>query len=118
MLDFGIYLLYRAGSLAVRVLPLRFLFSLGEWLGLAAWALHGGYRRLAQRNLAVAFGNEKSSAELRRLARRHFQRLGANLLCSLKLPTMPLDEVRARVVIDNAELLTRSCAPAVRSSWR
>jgi lipopolysaccharide heptosyltransferase II len=105
MLDFGIYLLYRAGSLVLGALPLRLLFSLGELLGLAAWALHGGYRRLAQRNLAVAFGGEKTPTELRRLARRHFQRLGANLLCSLKLSTMPLEKLAPRLVIENEELI-------------
>ncbi len=51
------------------------------------------YRRLAQRNLEIAFREEKSAAELRRIIRRHFQRLGANLLCSVKMGSMPLEEV-------------------------
>ncbi len=105
MLDFSIYLLYRAGSALVSALPLRLLFSLGETLGLIAWMLLGSYRRLAQRNLAIAFREEKSAAELRRLTRRHFQRLGANLLCSVKLGTMPLDEVAKCVSLENADLV-------------
>ena len=105
MLDFSIYLLYRAGSALVSALPLRLLFSLGETLGLIAWMLLGHYRRLAQRNLAIAFREEKSPAELRGLARRHFQRLGANLLCSVKLGTMPLDEIAQCVALENADLV-------------
>jgi len=49
MLDFSIYLLYRAGSALVSALPLRLLFSLGKALGLIAWMLLWSYRRLAQR---------------------------------------------------------------------
>ncbi len=48
MLDFSIYLFYRAGSALISALPLRLLFSLGETLGLIAWMLLGSYRRLAQ----------------------------------------------------------------------
>ena len=105
MLDFSIYLLYRAGSALVSALPLRLLFSLGETLGLIAWMLLGRYRRLAQRNLAIAFREEKSAADLRSLTRRHFQRLGANLLCSVKLGTMPLEEVAECVSLENADLV-------------
>src|SRR6266540_5849878 len=103
MLDFSIYLLYRAGSAIVSVLPLPVLFVFGEFLGFCAWMILGNYRHLAQRNIAIAFGNEKSPRELRRLVRRHFQRLGGNLLCSIKLAVMPLEKVRARVKIENAE---------------
>ncbi|MDQ3626076.1 MAG: lipopolysaccharide heptosyltransferase II [Verrucomicrobiota bacterium] len=105
MLDFGTYLLYRAGSAVVSVIPLRLLFRLGELLGLAAWIVLPRYRRLARENLGIAFGHEQTAAELRRLARRHFRRLGANLLSSVKLGTMPLEKVEACVSLENAELV-------------
>jgi len=103
MLDFSIFLLYRAASAFVTLFPLRFLFRAGEFLGFLAWAILGGYRRLAQKNLAIAFGDEKPPRELRRLARRHFQRLGANLLSSLKLGTMPVEKIMECVTIENPE---------------
>nr|MBA3835449.1 hypothetical protein [Sphingomonas sp.] len=65
MLDFGTYLLYRAGSAVVSVIPLRLLFRLGELLGLAAWIVLPRYRRLARENLGIAFGHEQTAAELR-----------------------------------------------------
>ena len=105
MLDFSIYLLYRAGAAVVSILPLRWLFSIGEAAGLLAWLLLRHYRRLAQRNLTIAFGKEKSATDLRRLARRHFQRLGANLLCSVKLGAMPLEEVAKVVAFENEDLM-------------
>lgn len=105
MLDFSIYLSYRAGSALVSVLPLRWLFRIGELLGLAAWVVLADYRRLAQQNLAIAFAPQQSPDALRQLTRRHFQRLGANLLCSVKLGTMPLEKIAASVELENAELV-------------
>src|ERR1700752_2448148 len=103
MLDFSIYLLYRAGTFFLAALPLQALFALGNVSGFLGWIVLGKYRRLAFRNISIAFGNEKSAPELHRLVRCHFQRLGANLLCSVKLAVMPLDKVLARVRVENAD---------------
>ena len=107
MLDFVVYLLYRAGSAIAAALPLPFLFGVGQVLGFCAWLGSGKYRSLAQRNVAIAFGNEMSPRELRRLVRRHFQRLGANLLCSAKLTTMPPEQILRRVKIENIDAMAR-----------
>ncbi|MGI8821134.1 MAG: lipopolysaccharide heptosyltransferase II [Chthoniobacterales bacterium] len=105
MLDFSVYLLYRAGSFLVSLPPVGILFSLGEFLGLLAWIFSSKYRRLTQRNLQIAFGRELSRRELRRVTRRHFQRLGANLLCSVKLGSMPLEHVAACVTLENGAVV-------------
>src|SRR5436305_4263254 len=107
MLDFVVYLLYRAGSAIAAGLPLPVLFVAGEFLGFCAWLLSGKYRSLAKRNVAIAFTNEKNSQEMRRLVRRHFQRLGANLLCSVKLTAMPPEKILQRVKVDNIEAMDR-----------
>src|SRR2546429_1185178 len=107
MLDFVVYLLYRAGSAIAAGLPLPVLFVAGEFLGFCAWRLSGKYRRLAKRNVAIAFTNEKNPQEMRRLVRRHFQRLGANLLCSVKLTTMPPEKILRRVTVDNIQAMDR-----------
>ena len=44
---------------------------------------------------------------MRRLVRRHFQRLGANLLCSVKLTAMPPEKILQRVKVDNIEAMDR-----------
>jgi lipopolysaccharide heptosyltransferase II len=107
MLDFVVYLLYRAGLAIAAGLPLPVLFALGEFLGFCAWLLSGKYRRLAESNVAIAFANEKTPREMRRLVRRHFQRLGANLLCSVKLTAMPPEKILERVGVDNIEAMDR-----------
>jgi lauroyl/myristoyl acyltransferase len=114
MLDFIVYLLYRLGSAIASALPLPILFVFGEFLGFCAWVVLGKYRRLAQRNVVIAFGNEKSPGELRRLVRRHFQRLGANLLCSIKLTAMPLEKIATRIEAENLDFSIENCAQAVR----
>ena len=107
MLDFSVYLLYRAGWAIASALPLPVLFVFGEFLGFCAWIFLGNYRHLAQRNIAIAFGREKSPRELRRLVRRHFQRLGGNLLCSIKLGVMPLEKIAARIEAENLDIIHR-----------
>jgi lipopolysaccharide heptosyltransferase II len=107
MLDFVVHLLYRAGLAIAAALPMPVLFAIGEFLGFCAWLLSGKYRHLAERNVAIAFANEKTLRERRRLVRRHFQRLGANLLCSVKLTAMPPEKILQRVKVDNIEAMDR-----------
>jgi len=103
MLDYLVYLVYRAGFALISFFPLYLLFAMGRALGFCGWLLLPKYRQLAFRNIDIAFGGDKSPREIRRIVRQHFRRLGANLLCGLKLAAMPLEKVRERVKIENAE---------------
>ena len=103
MLDYLVYLVYRAGFALISFFPLYLLFAMGKALGFCGWLLLPKYRQLAFRNIDIAFGADKSPREIRRIVRQHFRRLGANLLCGLKLAAMPLEKVRERVKIENAE---------------
>src|SRR5438067_3361272 len=107
MLDFAVYVLYRAGSAIAAALPLRLLFAVGQFLGCCAWLVSRKYRHLAERNVAIAFGDEKSPRELHCLVRDHFRRLGANFLCSAKLTAMPPEEILRRVKVENIEAMAR-----------
>ena len=105
---FAVYLIYRAAFAAVSVLPLGFIFQAGRSLGLLCYWLMPPYRQLVLANLRIAFGGEKPEAELRALAREHFANLGANLLSSAKLASMPSDQIASRVRWENFERLTAS----------
>jgi lipopolysaccharide heptosyltransferase II len=107
MLDFSIYLLYRASTALLRALPLRFLFVLGEFLGFFVWLLLPHYRRLARCNLEIAFPGEKTPRELRRIVRRVFEKLGANLLSSLKMGLMPPEKIAEHLETENFEAIHR-----------
>jgi heptosyltransferase-2 len=107
MLEYFVYLIYRFGFALIGLLPLRAAFAMGEALGFCAWILLPKYRRLALHNVDVAFGSEKSPREMRRLVRRHFQRLGANLLCTVKLMRMSPEQILQSVTVENIESMAR-----------
>ena len=107
MLDFVVYLLYRAGLAIAAAVPMRLLFDVGQCLGFCAWLVSRKYRRLAERNVAIAFADEKAPREMRQLVRCHFQRLGANLLCSVKLTAIPPEKILQRVEVENIEAMDR-----------
>jgi heptosyltransferase-2 len=88
-----VYGLYRAVGACLKRIPLAGTFRLGQALGWLAYGLVGNYRWLAYRNIQIAFP-AWSDAEIRRCARRHFQTLGANLLCSVPLSEMPWETAR------------------------
>lgn len=98
-----IYVVYRVFTAGVAALPLLAVYRLGQALGWAAYLVMAPYRRLALRNLAIAYGAEKSPAEIRQLARRHFQTLGANLLSSIKAASLSVERLRAIAAVENIE---------------
>ncbi|MGH8095556.1 MAG: lipopolysaccharide heptosyltransferase II [Chthoniobacterales bacterium] len=100
MVDFCVYLFYRLALGLITALPVRFVFFVGRSLGFLAWLLLPNYRRLARRNVEIAFGEEKSATEKGRIVRRHFQFLGANLLSGMKLNAMPLEQVAPLVATE------------------
>jgi lipopolysaccharide heptosyltransferase II len=103
MFDYPVYLFYRAGTDLLTLLPLPFLFAMGQITGAVAWLVLPHYRKLALRNVRIAFGDELSETQMRRIVRRHFQRLGANLLCSVKLTRMPMEKILESVRLENFE---------------
>ncbi len=107
MADFCVYFLYRAALALIIALPLGAVFALGEFLGFLAWIALPNYRRLARRNVQIAFGDETTGTQKGRLVRRHFQRLGANLLSGMKLNSMPLSEVAALVATEGVDEVHR-----------
>ncbi|MBV9008986.1 MAG: lipopolysaccharide heptosyltransferase II [Verrucomicrobia bacterium] len=108
MLEYAIYLFYRAATWLLALFPLPVLFAIGQTAGTIAWLILPQYRALALRNVRIAFGNEISNSEQRRVVRRHFQQLGANLLCSIKFAEMPIEKILERVRVENFEHIDNS----------
>src|SRR5436309_10249382 len=103
MFDYAAYLFYRAGTALLARSPLPVVFAIGQIGGAIAWLVLPHYRKLALRNVRIAFGDELSETEMRRIVRRHFQQLGANLLCSVKFNRMPMEKILERVRLENFE---------------
>lgn len=87
----------------IRTLPLRCCFRCGQGLGWIAWLILPHYRRLAEGNLQIAFGKEKSASQLRCWARQSFMMLGANILSSLKMPAMKEEALHQTFTIEGKE---------------
>jgi lipopolysaccharide heptosyltransferase II len=111
MVDFCVYLFYRAALALIVALPVRAVFALGNVLGFLAWLALPNYRRLARHNVRIAFGREFGKAKTSRLVRQHFQRLGANLLSGMKLNSMPLEQVVPLVSTEGVEEVHRHLRP-------
>ncbi len=100
------YALYWLIAGVLRLSPLRVVYRIGWALGSLAWHLAPPYRRLVRANLRIAFPGEKSGAEIEAIARKHFALLGANLLASVKLPTMSRAEIERVVTVEGLEHMT------------
>jgi heptosyltransferase-2 len=101
------YVLYRAVAALLGRLPVSVVFAIGEALGFIGYLVAWPYRRLALRNLEIAFGREKSAAERRAIARRHFVSLGGNMLASVRIAGMPREEIRELFEVEGTEITDR-----------
>jgi heptosyltransferase-2 len=110
MADRLVYILALAVVGFVRRLPLSVCFLLGQAGGAFLWFILPGYRRLARENLTVAFGQEMSPREIRRLAYRHFTTLGANVLSAIKIPALSHEEIDRVATIENLDLIRKNIA--------
>src|SRR3974390_1195422 len=90
-------LLARGLVTVLQSLPLAWVARIGRAFGMLAYALDARHRRVANRNLVLCFGNEKSAAELRALARENFRRIGENFACAVKTASMGIEEIRKHV---------------------
>jgi lipopolysaccharide heptosyltransferase II len=106
-MDRAAFWLYRLVAGTLCLLPLKLVFRLGWLLGRLAYWLAVPYRRLVLQNLQIAFGKEKSSAELRALARKHFATLGANLFASIKLPRLSREKIESVVRVEGLQYMDR-----------
>ena len=111
-----IYWLGRALIAVFDVLPLTGIAWAGRRMGGLFYFLDQGHRRVALSNLTMCFGNEKSPAEIKAIARENFRRLGENYACTVKTYLMTWEQLSAHVELAGMEkVLPREAGPAVQS---
>ena len=104
-MDALLYYLVRGLFAVIQALPLTTVAWLGRQGGAIAWHLDGRHRRVALRNLAMCFGQEKSHAEIRALSHENFRRIGESFACAIKTAAMDLEAIRPRVQFIAPDLL-------------
>lgn len=105
--------LFRGLLALLRVTPWPPALACGSALGAGACRLSGRYRGVADRNLRLAYGDDLTPAERRRLTQDVFRHFGRALLIEfLKVPSLSPAQVRALVPIQPSELnpLTQALA--------
>src|SRR5208283_3777368 len=91
----------------IQALPLTLVARLGRAGGGLAFWLDARHRRVALKNLSMCFGNEKSPAEIRALARENFRRIGENYAGAVKTAVMSPEQLRPHFDFLGAEKILK-----------
>ena len=105
-LEYGLVVAVRG---VVRVLPDGVARGLGGAIGLGAYALDRGHRRVAIRQLRAAFPS-RSPAECRAIARATFAHFGRLLVAVLRFSALSPEEMRDRVEFEGEERMRAALA--------
>lgn len=91
------YVAFRGVEAVLKRVSIETAFKAGELLGRIVHRFARPLKKSLLRNLRRAYGDEKSAHELDDLAAEVFERNGANLISSLRIPFLSDDEIRERV---------------------
>jgi KDO2-lipid IV(A) lauroyltransferase len=91
----------------IRIMPMPMVRACGTLLGLAAYTLDRGHRRVAFDNLAQAFPT-RSPSERRTIARRTFIHFGRLVLEMMKFSTLSHEQMRAHSEIEGEDRVAQA----------
>ena len=100
------YLVFRAVEKVLRLFSLPTVFSLGEFIGRIGYRLFPGMRKIVLRNLRTAYRADKTKEELSQLTCDVFERFGANMLTSFRIPFLSDEQILSHITFVNSELVT------------
>ena len=98
-MDTLLYVVVRALVAFLQALPLRVVARLGRACGALAYWLDARHRRVATNNLSRCFP-EKTAAEIKRIAKENFCRIGENFASAVKTAAMS-----ARQLLNHIEFI-------------
>ncbi|MGD8537951.1 MAG: hypothetical protein PVI66_04450 [Candidatus Aminicenantes bacterium] len=84
----------------INILPRKACLFLGRILGRTAHRIDKKHREIALKNLEIAFGEEKSAPEMKRIARNSFQHFGEALFEILKFSNLSMGNKEALLHIE------------------
>jgi len=107
------YIAYRLAETALTIPPMWFCYRTGQLIGLICYYLLKRYRKLAEHNMSIAFGNKKSAPEIKRIVKEHFFTVGANFVCSAKLTTVSPNKLNDYIEYEGKELLQENAEKGI-----
>ena len=102
VIDFLGFIIVKAFSIFLWGVPLKPALWIGRRIGDAAYCANTKRRMIAYANLKAAFPG-KSSGELKKINKAHFENLGMNIIELLKLPVMARDYFERHVKLENTD---------------
>jgi len=78
----------------LQALPLRWVARIGRGGGAVAYFIDARHRKVAQRNIAMCLGKERTPEEVHALAKENFRRLGESYCCAIKTASMTWEELQ------------------------
>ncbi len=93
--------------LFVRLLPRETAFRFFEKLGQISYYLISDARKKMITHLTIAFGNQKSPAAIRKMAKDSFVNLGRNAVDAIRLPNYSLKDLEGIVVAEGLDILDK-----------
>ena len=102
-----IFLLFRPMSFIVSALPIRIGLMLGQALGGLSFYILKKERERALRNLDIAFGPSKSSAEKRGIAKKVFENLGKSFVEIVSIQKFNKNNINKYISCGNIDILRR-----------
>jgi KDO2-lipid IV(A) lauroyltransferase len=91
----------------IRLLPRWSAIHVTRFLGRAAFFLIKSRRRRMIKHLTAAFGHEKSSEEINRIARQVFINIGTAAADAIRIPQISRNEMNKMITIEGREHLDR-----------
>ena len=101
-------LIYHSVRLLIAIMnliPRRLALTLCDALGLVAYLCAAGTRHQTLNNLSLAFGEEKTLRERKRMTRQVFQNLGRNAVDAIRLPKINAENVDDLVEVEGIHYL-------------
>ncbi|MDF1752446.1 MAG: lipopolysaccharide heptosyltransferase II [Verrucomicrobiales bacterium] len=104
------YLFFRLAEWSVGLFPLKSCMNFGSSAGMLIYRHSSHYRNLVRRNLTIAYETKKSSEEIEELTKKHFRKLGANLMASARTSLMNREEISEIVTYEGVDCFQRGLA--------
>jgi KDO2-lipid IV(A) lauroyltransferase len=103
MFDYLTYLILKGFGFLINLLPEGLALWVGRQLGSLGYYLDWEHRKVALQNLTLAFGQEKSTSEIRTIAQRTFQNLGMMAIEFFRIPKMNTETFKKKVSVEGLD---------------
>jgi lauroyl/myristoyl acyltransferase len=105
-----VYGVYRVFEFILKLFPMKLVCLTGVGVGHLSYLIFRDRKQTVIRNLRIAFGEEMSREEIKRLARKTFHQSGSNLIASIRTSSFSEAQLRKRLEVVGAENLTQAKA--------